>query len=54
MKKMTKAEKKFVTNIAFSLNEYYKQAISDNIKCAFQRRREREKVVHNHKLPCKQ
>ena len=51
---MTKLEEKFITDIAFSLNNYYRKALSDNIKRAWQRRKEREKVVHNQKLPCKQ
>jgi len=53
-KKMTKAEKKFITDTAFALNDFYKGQLSLNIKRAWQRRKEREKVVHNQKLPCKQ
>lgn len=53
-KKMTKAEKKFITSTAFALGQYYHNALSENMKRAWKRRKERERVMHNQKLPCKQ
>lgn len=49
-KKMTKAEKKFITETVFALNQYYHNALSDNMKRAWKRRKERERVIHNRKI----
>ena len=53
-KKMTKAEEKFITDMAFSICNYNRQSLSEKMRRVWRRRKEREKVVHNRKLPCKQ
>lgn len=51
--KMTKIEKKFITDMAFKLNNYYKNCLSKNIKRGLLKKQERI-VINNPKLACKQ
>lgn len=52
--KLKKAEAKFITDMIFSLNNYYMQAFSNNKGKGRKMRKKLKKVLHISKLQCKQ